>query len=43
MVFEKGLRINKNTTVSIVDKLTGYKILDNNSYKLGQRMKEEED
>lgn len=44
MLFEKGLKVNNNTTIQIVDKLTGgYKLLNNNSYKLGQRMKKEED
>lgn len=44
MVFEKGLKVNSNITLSIVDKITGkYKLLNNDSYKLGKRMKKEED
>jgi len=44
MIFKKGLQVNNNTTIQIVEKLTGgYKLLNNDSYKLGKRMKEEEE
>ena len=43
MLFTKGLKVNNNTTISIVNKMVGNgDIINHNSYKLGKRMKEDD-